>query len=133
MPIHIYWAEDEPPHLLEDCRRHRVRLSRDQPCASRLTPNEKPEVTMVSPALERYTDGPVRGDLWKRPDLSPRDRSIDARRPRRPQPDGRAALLPRPGARQRRQAGRGVRDHHAPRLLLRMGERHVGGPRLERR
>src|SRR3954465_5179538 len=34
------------------------------------------EVTMVSPALERYTNGPVRGDLWKRPDLSPRDRSI---------------------------------------------------------
>src|SRR4051794_35173559 len=31
---------------------------------------------MVSPALERYTNGTVRGDLWKRPDLSPRDRSI---------------------------------------------------------
>src|SRR5438270_667422 len=31
---------------------------------------------MVSPALERYMNGPVRGDLWKRPDLSPRDRSI---------------------------------------------------------
>src|SRR5258708_974880 len=34
------------------------------------------EVTMVSPALERYTNGPVRGDLWKRPDLSARDRSV---------------------------------------------------------
>ncbi len=31
---------------------------------------------MVAPALERYTNGPVRVDLWKRPDLSPRDRSI---------------------------------------------------------
>jgi 4-carboxymuconolactone decarboxylase len=31
---------------------------------------------MASPALERYTNGLVRGDLWKRPDLSPRDRSI---------------------------------------------------------
>jgi 4-carboxymuconolactone decarboxylase len=31
---------------------------------------------MVSPALERYTQDTVRGDLWKRPDLAPRDRSI---------------------------------------------------------
>jgi 4-carboxymuconolactone decarboxylase len=31
---------------------------------------------MVSPALDRYTRGTVRGDLWKRPGLSPRDRSI---------------------------------------------------------
>jgi len=34
------------------------------------------EVTMVSPALERYTNNTVRGELWKRPGLSPRDRSI---------------------------------------------------------
>jgi 4-carboxymuconolactone decarboxylase len=33
------------------------------------------EVTMVSPALERYANGPVR-DLWKRPGLPSRDRSI---------------------------------------------------------
>jgi 4-carboxymuconolactone decarboxylase len=33
------------------------------------------EVTMVSPALERYRQGPIR-ELWKRPELSPRDRSI---------------------------------------------------------
>src|SRR4051812_16543435 len=33
------------------------------------------EVTMVSPALERYRQGPIH-DLWKRPELSPRDRSI---------------------------------------------------------
>ena len=31
---------------------------------------------MISPALERYTRDIVRGDLWKRPDLSLRDRSI---------------------------------------------------------
>ncbi|MDB5822116.1 MAG: carboxymuconolactone decarboxylase family protein [Herminiimonas sp.] len=31
---------------------------------------------MAAPALERYTQGLVLGDLWKRPDLSPRDRSI---------------------------------------------------------
>jgi 4-carboxymuconolactone decarboxylase len=30
----------------------------------------------VSPALERYTRTSIEGDLWKRPGLSPRDRSI---------------------------------------------------------
>lgn len=34
------------------------------------------EVRTVSPALERYTLDAVVGNLWKRPDLSPRDRSI---------------------------------------------------------
>ena len=33
------------------------------------------DVRMVSPALERYTSAIV-NDLWKRPGLSPRDRSI---------------------------------------------------------
>jgi 4-carboxymuconolactone decarboxylase len=33
------------------------------------------DVGMVSPALEKYAQGPL-SDLWKRPDLSPRDRSI---------------------------------------------------------
>jgi len=31
---------------------------------------------MVTPALERYTQGTLLGDLWKRPRLAPRDRSI---------------------------------------------------------
>jgi len=30
----------------------------------------------VSPALEQYTKDRLFGDLWKRPDLSPRDRSL---------------------------------------------------------
>src|SRR5882672_8455720 len=34
------------------------------------------DVRMVAPALARYTQGPLLDDLWKRPDLSPRDRSI---------------------------------------------------------
>src|SRR5690349_8598348 len=34
------------------------------------------EVAMVSPALDRYTNDTVRGELWKRPGLSARDRSI---------------------------------------------------------
>jgi 4-carboxymuconolactone decarboxylase len=31
---------------------------------------------MVAPALESYTQGLLLGDVWARPDLSPRDRSI---------------------------------------------------------
>src|SRR4051812_1723230 len=34
------------------------------------------DVRSVSPALARYTQGPLLGDVWKRPGLSPRDRSI---------------------------------------------------------
>lgn len=34
------------------------------------------DVRMVAPALERYTQRVLLGDLWKRPDLSPRDRSL---------------------------------------------------------
>ena len=31
---------------------------------------------MVAPALEKYTKGPLLGEVWQRPGLSPRDRSI---------------------------------------------------------
>ena len=34
------------------------------------------DVRTVAPALEKYTQGPLLGDVWKRPDLTPRDRSI---------------------------------------------------------
>jgi 4-carboxymuconolactone decarboxylase len=34
------------------------------------------DVRAVSPALEHYTKGPVLDGLWKRPGLSPRDRSV---------------------------------------------------------
>src|SRR5947208_10911951 len=30
----------------------------------------------ISAGLDRYTQGTVRGDVWKRPGLSPRDRSV---------------------------------------------------------
>ncbi len=33
------------------------------------------DITMVAPALENYAQGPL-ADLWKRPGLTPRDRSI---------------------------------------------------------
>src|SRR3954453_8516802 len=34
------------------------------------------DVRPVSPALARYTQGPLLSDVWRRPGLSPRDRSI---------------------------------------------------------
>src|SRR5437868_15450087 len=34
------------------------------------------DVHMVAPALEKYTQGTLLGDVWKRPGLSTRDRSI---------------------------------------------------------
>lgn len=34
------------------------------------------DVRLVSPAFAKYAQDPLLGDLWKRPDLSPRDRSI---------------------------------------------------------
>ena len=34
------------------------------------------DVHMVAPALEKYTQATLLGDVWKRPGLSPRDRSI---------------------------------------------------------
>ena len=34
------------------------------------------DVRAVAPALEKYAQNVVLGDLWKRPGLSPRDRSI---------------------------------------------------------
>ncbi len=33
------------------------------------------DITMVAPALEKYAQGPL-AELWKRPGLTPRDRSI---------------------------------------------------------
>src|SRR6266705_5308796 len=38
-----------------------------------LTPKE---VRLVSPALEKYSEDTLLRDVWKRPNLSPRDRSI---------------------------------------------------------
>jgi 4-carboxymuconolactone decarboxylase len=39
-------------------------------------PPTQDDVRAVSPALERYEQGTIFGNLWRRPDLSPRDRSI---------------------------------------------------------
>src|SRR6266852_9833128 len=42
---------------------------------SELMPSRE-DVRMVAPALDKYMQDRVLGDLWKRPGLSPRDRSI---------------------------------------------------------
>jgi alkylhydroperoxidase/carboxymuconolactone decarboxylase family protein YurZ len=89
------------------------------------------DIMTVAPALEKYAQGPI-AELWKRPGLTPRDRSIVTI----------AALIARNQtiempyyfqscARQRRQAARDFRDHHTSRLLFRLGEcaiRGGGGP-----
>ena len=38
--------------------------------------NMREDVRAVAPAPESYTQNTVRGDLWKRPELSTRDRSL---------------------------------------------------------
>lgn len=43
------------------------------PTAGHLTDDD---VRAVSPALEHYAKGPLLNDLWKRPELSPRDQSL---------------------------------------------------------
>ncbi len=44
--------------------------------ASPRQPHAGAKLDDVSPALARYTEGAVRGGLWNRPGLSPRDRSL---------------------------------------------------------
>ena len=44
--------------------------------SSRTSMQAAADVRTVSPALERYMQATLFGDLWNRPDLSPRDRSI---------------------------------------------------------
>jgi hypothetical protein len=84
------------------------------------------DVRSVSPALERYTRGPLLEGVWKRNGLSPRDRSVVTV----------AALIARIQTiempyhfalafRQRRKTRRAVGDHHAPRLLRRVAKCHV--------
>ena len=50
-----------------------VEMNSASPTKAALTPDD---VRMVAPALEKYTQERVLGELWKRPGLSPRDRSI---------------------------------------------------------
>jgi 4-carboxymuconolactone decarboxylase len=48
----------------------------DTRSAASTLPGTRDDVRMVAPALERYAQGALFGDLWRRPDLAPRDRSL---------------------------------------------------------
>jgi hypothetical protein len=80
------------------------------------------DIRTVAPALEKYAQGPIT-ELWKRPGLSLRDRSIVtlaaliARNQTVEMP-----ILHEPGARQWRQATRNFGNHHASRVLLWLGQ-----------
>jgi 4-carboxymuconolactone decarboxylase len=52
----------------------RADQTRTEPMSA--TPDLLADLDAVAPALRAYTDGVVFGDLWKRTDLSPRDRSL---------------------------------------------------------
>src|SRR5712664_2097850 len=92
------------------------------------------DVRAVSPALARYTQGPLLGDLWKRLGLSPRDRSIVTLSALiRAKSSDRVAVPFESRARQWREARRDFRDHHASRVLFQVGECHVGRRDRERR
>jgi 4-carboxymuconolactone decarboxylase len=52
------------------------------------------DVRSFAPALNKYTQDRLLGDVWKRPGLNPRDRSIVTLAALIACPDGRVALLP---------------------------------------
>src|SRR3954449_569378 len=56
-------------------------VSSAQTQETKTMPKSKPvltrdEIRMVAPALDKYTQDRLLGDVWKRPGLTPRDRSI---------------------------------------------------------
>ena len=61
----------------------------------------------IAPKMAELTDNVLFGDIWERPELSKRDRSI--------------------GAAERRHRSRTRRGDHASRLLLRLAQRRLGG------
>ena len=84
-----------------------------------------------APKLVELTDDVLFGDVWERPGLSKRDRSlVTVVRPRRPQPHRTAPGPPPPCDRQRCHRGRADRGDHPPRVLLRLADGderdHVG-------
>jgi 4-carboxymuconolactone decarboxylase len=52
-----------------------VAKSTSKPVSGTTMPTSN-DVQSVSPALESYTESKLMGEVWKRPDLSPRDRSV---------------------------------------------------------
>lgn len=50
-----------------------ARDEQPDPAGRRVSPDQ---LRSVAPALERYTQDRLHGDVWKRPGLNPRDRSL---------------------------------------------------------
>jgi hypothetical protein len=72
----------------------------------------------IAPALGDYTDRVLFGDVWERPGLSPRDRSlITVADLGRALSHKRVAVPPEAGSRQRRYARGADRAGHASRVL----------------
>ena len=79
------------------------------------------------PGAREVRARPARGALEAPGSRAAGPQHRHARGAHRPQPDDRDASPPEPRARQRRQAARDLRDHHASRLLSGLGECHGGG------
>lgn len=64
--------------VLMSCALGGVPVAQAQPDATSTAGHTlaREDVRAVAPALERYEQGTIFGNLWRRPDLSPRDRSI---------------------------------------------------------
>jgi alkylhydroperoxidase/carboxymuconolactone decarboxylase family protein YurZ len=75
----------------------------DETTAGRAPAPMPDDLRAVSPALERYRESTLIGDLWKRTDLSQRDRCIVTLAALIAKSDNRDAHLFQPGTRQRRQ------------------------------
>ena len=85
-----------------------------------------------APKFIELTDDVLFGDVWERPGLSKRDRSlITVRRPGRAQSHRAAGRPLRPRAQQRRQEGGDRRDDHPSGVLRRLAGFHVGGQRRQ--
>ena len=114
-------AEDVPaaaqPESVSTCR------------ATRSPPPDRREPLQqrIAPGLATLTDDVLFGDVWRRPELSPRDRSLVTISVLIA--TGKPAQLARPlgpGSHQRRPAQRGLRPAGAPGDLLRLAERGLG-------
>jgi 4-carboxymuconolactone decarboxylase len=64
-------AAESPAALAQESKMIETQKSNTRPSVLNYA-----DVRAVSPALENYTKGPLLDGLWKRPELSPRDRSI---------------------------------------------------------
>ena len=80
----------------------------------------------IAPGLATLTDDVLYGDVWRRTELSPRDRSLDHLGPDCDRKAGAACRPLGPGSHQWCTAQRGLRPPGAPGDLLRVAERGVG-------